>query len=131
MLRLSETRKDKWATGQRAKPRDELDELNQFFDDVKGMKYEGSDEGEEVHKNERKRSKKRDSREDDISSMSEIEDDLPTRKANKKARPGTTTYRPISDRDPIPPTPGHLQHPQESWPNAAPSKGAPKSACAQ
>ena len=86
MLRLSETRKDKWATTQRAKPRDELDELDQFFDDVKGMKYDDSEE-EKVHKSSKK-NKKNTSNDDGLSSMSEIEDDLPARKPNKKARLG-------------------------------------------
>lgn len=104
MLRLSETRKDKWAATQRAKPRDELEELDQFFDDVKGMKYDEDSEEEKVHKSGKK-SKKHASNDDDPSSMSEIEDDLPARKPSKKARLGTTTFRPISDHDPSLPRP--------------------------
>lgn len=101
MLRLSETRKDKWTATQRAKPRDELEELDQFFDDVKGMKYDDS-EDDTMHK---KNKKLNPNKYDDLSSMSEIEDDLPARKPNKKARLGTTTYRPISDHDPSLPRP--------------------------
>lgn len=105
MLRLAETRKDKWTAAQRAKPRDELEELDQFFDDVKGMKYDDDSEADEMHKSTKKSKKNKSNKDEDLSSMSEIEDDLPPRKPNKKARLGTTTYRPISDRDPSLPRP--------------------------
>lgn len=102
MMRFAEARGDKHASVKRAKPMDELDKLNSFFDEVQGMRYEDGD------KNSSKKAKK--NKKENDSDISEIEDDLyqqtirnkksfaSANKAPSKKKQGTTSFRPIVDQ---------------------------------
>lgn len=107
MMRFTEARAGKHASGKRAKPVDELDGLDSFFDEVQGMRYEDGAKSSSNSSKKVKRSKK-----EDGSDISEIEDDLYQQairgkqslsSANKKAssgrkKQGTTSFRPIVDQ---------------------------------